>query len=129
MNDVVVGASEAQLCQTGKQYGDMTYTVCANALREAYRALDEARRARREAAHTLATIRETLDQVLEIAYEKQTFGPLNRLFDEEEAALATHEQSIAVVNEAETRLSALSTALSFEDERITAGQISPSRMN
>ena len=107
----------------------MSYAVCASALRDAYRALDEARGARREAAHTLATIRETLDQVLEIAYQKQTFGPLNRLFDEEEAALAAYEQAIAMVSEAETRLSDLSTALSFENERITVGQVSPSRMN
>ena len=107
----------------------MTHTVCANALRDAYRALDAAQGARREAAHTLATIRETLDQVLEIAYQKQTFGPLNRLFDEEEAALAAHERATAMVSEAEGRLSALNTALAFENERIAAGQVSLGRMN
>ena len=85
---------------------DMTYSVYANALRDAHRGFDEARRARREAAYTLATIRETLDLVLETAYQKQTFGPLNRLFDEEEAALAAQELAIAMVSEAERRVSA-----------------------
>ena len=108
---------------------DMTYSVYANALRDAHRALDEARRARREAANTLATIRETLDLVLETAYQKQTFGPLNRLFDEEEAALAAQELAIAMVSEAERRVSALTTALAFENGRITAGQVSPGRMH
>jgi len=108
---------------------DMTYSVYANALRDAYRALDEARRARRKAANTLATIRETLDLVLETAYQKQTFGPLNRLFDEEEAALAAQELAIAMVREADRRVSALSTALAFENGRITAGQVSPGRMH
>ena len=129
MNEVVARASEPHLLSIGEQHGEMSYAVCASALRDAYRALDEARGARREAAHTLATIRETLDLVLETAYQKQTFGPLNRLFDEEEAALAAQELAIAMVSEAERRVSALSTALAFENGRITAGQVSPGRMH
>ena len=56
--------------------GDMTYSVYANALRDAYRALDEARRARREAAHILATIRETLDLVFELLPRSRHLVPL-----------------------------------------------------
>jgi hypothetical protein len=104
----------------------VTYNVCLEALHAAYCDLEEARLNCREAAHALATIRETLDQALELAYQQQSFGPLTMLFDEEEAALAVYEQSVAKVRELEGRRSAMSLALAYEKERTMAGQL-PSR--
>jgi hypothetical protein len=112
-----------------KQHGDVTYLICLDALHEAYRALEGARLKCREASHTLATIRGTLDQALDLAYQQQSFGPLNSLFDEEEAALAVYEQGVAKVREAKGRWSALSLALGYEKERLETGQMSSSRAN
>jgi hypothetical protein len=112
-----------------KQHGDITYLVCLDALFEAYRVLEEARLKCREAAHTLATIRETLDPTVDLAYQQQSFGPLNNLFDEEEAALADYEQAVVKVSEAEGRWSALSVALAYEKERMTKAQLARGRMN
>jgi hypothetical protein len=111
-----------------KQHGDVNYLICLDALHEAYRDLEQARIECREAAHALATIRETLDQVLELAYQQQSFGPLNKLFDEEEAALAVYEQSVAKVRELEGRWSAVSLALDCEKERVMAGRLPSDRM-
>jgi hypothetical protein len=106
----------------------MTHSICLNALHEAYRELEQVRLRCREAAHALAAIRETLDQMLELAYQQQSFGPLNNLFDEE-AALAVYELSVAEVREMEGRLSAVSLALVYEKERMLAGNLSSNRMN
>ena len=51
------------------------------------------------------------------------------LFQVTSHALAAQELAIAMVREAERRVSALSTALAFENGRITAGQVSPGRMH
>ncbi|MBQ0824173.1 hypothetical protein KBI52_28660 [Microvirga sp. HBU67558] len=107
----------------------MTYNVCLKALHQAYRDLEEARLNRREAAHALATIRETLDQALDLAYQQQSFGPLNSLFDKEEAALAVYEQGVTKVREAEGRWSAMSVALAYEKERMMAGHLPSGHMN
>jgi hypothetical protein len=106
----------------------VTYLICLDALHAAYRDVEQARIECREAAHALATIRETLDQVLELAYQQQSFGPLTNLFDEEEAALAVYEQSVAKVRELEGRWSAVSLALAYEKERTIAGQLRSDRM-
>jgi hypothetical protein len=74
-------------------------------------------------------IRETLDQALDRAYQQQSFGPLNSLFDEEEAALAAYEQAVPKVREAEERWAALSLALAYEKERLATGQVFSSRAN
>ena len=107
----------------------MTYNVCLKALHEAYRDLEEARLKCREAAHALATIRETLDQAVDLAYQQQSFGPLNKLFDEEEAALAVYEQSVARVSERAGRWSAVSLAVAYKKERVAAGLSSHGRVN
>ncbi|MBL0407948.1 hypothetical protein JKG68_29040 [Microvirga aerilata] len=107
----------------------MTYSVCIKALYKAYRALEEARGSYREAAHALAIIRETLDQRLDLACQQHSFGPLNTLFDEEEAALEVYEQAVAKVGEAEGRWSALSVALAYEKERMMAAQLPRRWMN
>lgn len=107
----------------------MTYSVCLKVLHEAYRDLEEAQIKCRKAADALAAIRETLDQTLDLAYEQQSFGPLNYLFDEEEAALAVYELSVAEVRQMEGRWSAVSLALVYEKERLLAGYLASSRMN
>jgi hypothetical protein len=105
----------------------VTYHICLNALHEAHRDLEEARVRCRETAHALATIRETLGQVLEIAYQQQSFGPLNHLFDEEEAALELYGQSITEVREMERRWSAMSLALVHEKERLAQNELLSNR--
>jgi hypothetical protein len=107
----------------------VTYLICLNALHQAYRELEETRLRCRGAAHALTTIRETLDQALDLAYQKQSFGPLNNLFDEEEAALASYEQSLVKVRETEGRWAAMSLALAYERERSQAGQVFSTRAN
>jgi len=107
----------------------MTYLVCVDALFDACHDLEEARLKCREAAHALATIRETLEQVLDRAYQQQSFAPLNKLFDEEEAALAVYEQAVAKVHEAEGRWSAMCVALAYEKERMMSAQPLLTRMN
>jgi hypothetical protein len=107
----------------------VTYNVCLKALHRAYRDLEEAQARCREAAHALATVRETLDQVLNVAYQQQSFGPLNDLFDQEEAALAVYQLSVSEVRKMEGRWLAVSFALACEEERMMAGHLPSSRMN
>ena len=107
----------------------MTYPVCLDALFEACHDLEEMRLKCRGDAHTLATIREALDQVLDLACQQQSFAPPNKLFDEEEAAVAIYEQAVAKVREAEVRWSALCVAFAYEKERMMAAQLPRSQMN
>jgi hypothetical protein len=107
----------------------MTSLVCLDALHQAYRDLEQARLRWREAADTLAAIRETLGQTVDLAYEQQSFGPLGTLFDDEEAALAVYEQAVSRLAEAEERWFSLSAALACEKELMLKGQVSGSRMN
>jgi hypothetical protein len=107
----------------------MTSLVCLEALHQAYRDLEQARLRWREAADTLAAIRETLGQTVDLAYEQQSFGPLGTLFDDEEAALAVYEQAVSTLADAEERWFALNAALAREKELMLKGQISRSRMN
>jgi hypothetical protein len=83
----------------------------------------------REAADTLAAIRETLGQTVDLAYEQQSFGPLGTLFDDEEAALAVYEQAVSTLADAEERWFALNAALAREKELMLKGQVSRSHMN
>jgi hypothetical protein len=107
----------------------MTSLVCLDALHQAYRDLEQARLRWREAADTLAAIRETLGQAVDLAYEQQSFGPLGTLFDDEEAALAVYEQAVSTLADAEERWFALNAALAREKELMLKGQVSRSRMN
>jgi hypothetical protein len=107
----------------------MTSLVCLDALHQAYRDLEQARLRWREAADTLAAIRETLGQTVDLAYEQQSFGPLGTLFDDEEAALAVYEQAVSTLADAEERWFALNAALAREKELMLKGQVSRSRMN
>jgi hypothetical protein len=107
----------------------MTSLVCLDALHEAYRELEQARLRWREAADALATIRETLGQAVERAYEQQSFDPLGTPFHDEESALAVYERAVSKLAEAEERWFALSAALAYEKEMTLKGQVSRSRMN
>jgi hypothetical protein len=83
----------------------------------------------REAADTLAAIRETLGQTVDLAYEQQSFGPLGTLFDDEEAALAVYEQAASKLAEAEERWFALSAAFAYEKEQMLVEQTRFNRLN
>jgi hypothetical protein len=110
-------------------HGDMTSLVCLDAFYAADQELEQARLRWREAAETLTTIRKMLGQAVDLAYEQQSFGPLNALFDEEEVALAVYEQGVFSLAEAEERWFALRAALAYEKERMAAGPMPRGRMN
>jgi hypothetical protein len=75
------------------------------------------------------SIRDRLERVLDHAYREQSFGPLDRLFTEEEAALALYGQAAAKLTEAEERWCALRGALAYERELMQEGQLSRKRWN
>jgi hypothetical protein len=107
----------------------MTDLVCLQVLRESCRTLEEARLRCRQAAHALASIRETLDQAVELAYRQQSFRPINTLFSEEEAALAAYEQAVADLTEAEERWCAVNAALAYEKEWMLNRKVPPGQLN
>ena len=103
--------------------------VCLEALREACRDLENARLRSSKAAHALATVREKLDQVVDLAYQQQSFAPSETLLSEEEAALAVYEKAVARLTEAEGRWCALSAALALEKELMLSGQFSRNQLH
>jgi exonuclease VII small subunit len=105
----------------------VTSLVSLGPLHEARRELEKARRRYRDAAHALTTVRETLNQAVDLAYQQQSFAPLGNLFNEEEAALALYERAVLALAEAEERWLTLSAALAHE--KMLMGQVSRSRMN
>ena len=107
----------------------MTSLVCLDALHEAYDELERVRLRWREAADALATIRQTLGQAVDLAYQQQSFGPLGTLFDEEEAALAVYERAVSRLAAAEERWFALSAALAYENATMLVGQMPRNRLN
>jgi hypothetical protein len=94
--------------------GDVTRLVCFGAFRQATCELEKAQLRYRVAAHNLAAVRETLSQVLDTAYQQQSFGPLNTLFDQEEAALTVYERAVDNLAQAEERWCALRVAMAYE---------------
>ena len=66
---------------------------------------------------------------MERAFEQQSFGPINALFDDEEAALATYEEARAMFTKAQERWSALRAALVYERKLMAAGPLSPNMLN
>jgi hypothetical protein len=107
----------------------MTTLICLEAFRRASCDLENAQLEYHQAALHLASVREKLEQALAHAYREQSFGPLDPLFSEEEAALATYEQAAAKLAEAEERWCALRVALAYERELIQEGQPSQKRLN
>jgi hypothetical protein len=110
-------------------HGDMTNLVCLDALHEAYDELAQARLRWREAADALATIRKTLGQAVDLAYQQQLFGSLGTLFGDEETALAVYERAVSMLAEAEERWFTLSAALAYEKDMMLKGQVPRSRLN
>jgi hypothetical protein len=98
----------------------LTNLVCLEAFNEAYRDLESARLRYSKAANDLAVSREKLDYVVECAYRQQSFGPIEALFTEEEAALAVYEEAVAGLAQAEGRWWALRMALAYEQELMRA---------
>jgi hypothetical protein len=82
-------------------HGDMTSLVCLDALHEAYHELEQARLRWREAADAPATIRNRLNQAVDVAYQEQSFSPLGTLFGGEETAQAVYERAVSTLAEAE----------------------------
>ena len=93
----------------------MTCLVCLPALHEARRNLDRARCHYTQAHNALLNSREKLDQVVDQAFQQQSFRPLAALFYEEEAALALCEQAVARLAAAEERWCAVRAALAIEE--------------
>jgi hypothetical protein len=110
-------------------HGDITNLVCLDALHEAYDELEQARLRWREAADALATIRKTLGQAVDLAYQQQLFGSLGTLLGDEETALAVYERAVSMLAEAEERWFALSATLAYEREMMVIGQVPRNRLS
>jgi hypothetical protein len=94
--------------------------------------LDELERVRRDcntARDRLMTVRESLDRVLDDAYRRRCFGPLEHLFQHEEAALAEYGRLTARLAAAEERWCAVRAALAYEREAMTSGPVPRHRLN
>lgn len=135
----LIGPCETRLAKTVRdsgfssrrriRHGDLTDLICLEAMNAAYRDLEEARLKHDKAVHRLVAIRETLDRAVDIAYRRQSFGPIEELFSEEETALSAYEQAVATLNEAERRWLALKVALAYEKELMLAGTSACKRLN
>jgi hypothetical protein len=108
-------------------HGNMTSLVCLDALHEAYRELEQARFQWRETANAFATIRNRLNQAVNLANTRQSFDPLGTLFGDEEIAKVVYDRAVSKLVKAEERWFALSAALAYE--KALMGQGSRSRMN
>jgi hypothetical protein len=102
----------------------MTNLVCFDAFREADRDLEMAWLRYRVASHALATVRERLEQAVDLAYQEQSFSPIGTLFDKEDAVRAVYERAAAKVAKAEERWFALSAALAYEKNMMLMGPLS-----
>jgi hypothetical protein len=69
----------------------MTSLVCFDARHEAYSELEQAQFQWRETANALATIRNRLNQAVDLANAQQSFGPLGTLFGDEEIAKVVYD--------------------------------------
>lgn len=107
----------------------MTRLVCFAAFHQASRDLERAQLRCRVASRALERVRSQLDQVLNLAYQQQSFGPLNTLFDEEEVALAIYQRAVVKLTEAEERWCALRVALAYERELMRKAQPSRRQLN
>jgi len=110
-------------------HGDITHLVCLDALRGSIGEVEKAQIRYREASQALARVRWTLYQAVEQAYEQQSFKPIGRLFDEEEAALAVYEQAKAQLISAEERWREVGAALAYEKEQMLVGPLPRKRLN
>ena len=60
------------------------------------------------------TVREALDGVVDEAFRRQSFGPIEHLFQREEIALAEHRRAVAERVRLEQRWRAVQAALAYE---------------
>jgi hypothetical protein len=109
--------------------GELINLICLPALNEASRKVESAQCRCGKAAAALMKCRSELDRVVERAYEAQSFGPINGLFNVEEAALAAFEQARTELAQAEERWWALKVALAYEKRLMAAGSMSRNRLN
>jgi len=107
----------------------VTHLVCLDVYNEASNRLEAARKNYTRAAHALAVSREKLDHVVELAYQQQSFSPIEDLFVEEEAALAVYEAAVAELTDAEARWWAMRMAFAYEQELMRSGGEARPRLN
>ena len=98
-------------------------------LGEAFTALERARRNRRIARNRVMTIREALDHVLDEAFRRQSFAPLEHLFRREEMALENYDETVWQMARAEQHWSAVLLAFAQECDLIRVGPPAVRRMN
>ncbi len=106
----------------------MTPLVCLNAFIEAGNDLEQARRRYADAALALTISREKLDQVVDHAFEQQSFRPIEALFCEAEAAQAIYQQAVTSLVTIEERWFALRAALAYEQALMSPGPIPRQRL-
>ena len=95
-------------------HGAIVELVCLPALAESLADLERVRRDCKAATERLMTIRESLDRVLDDAFQRQSFGPLEHLFIEEETALEEYRHLVERLAGAKERWFAVQAALAYE---------------
>jgi hypothetical protein len=113
---------------TENGHGAVAELVCLPALAETLGELERVQRDCKAARNRLMTIRERLDGVLDDAFRRQSFRPLEHLFREEEAALKAYKHSAARLAAAEERWLAVQAALAYE-RRMMSGSVPRHRLN
>ena len=98
-------------------------------LGEAFTALERARRNRRIARNRVMTIRDALDHVLDEAFRRQSFAPLEHFFRREEVALEDYDETVWQMVRAEQHWSAVLLALAQECDLMRAGPATDRRLN
>jgi hypothetical protein len=109
--------------------GRLTDFVCLAAFDEASWAVEDARNTCGKAATALTACRAVLGRAVERAAKEQSFGTINALFDEEEAALATYERAKAKLAQAEQRWCAMKAAFAYERKLMAAEALAGTRLN
>lgn len=107
--------------------GDLTCLICLDALAQASQDLKDARCRYAQAA--LTVVREKLEQVISRAFAQQSFGPIEALFCEEEAARRAYEEAVAQLTQAEERCLTLRAALASEQALMLMGALPRQRLH
>lgn len=103
--------------------------VCLRELAEAYDALERVRRDCKITRSRLMTVREALDSVLDEAFRRQSFAPIEHLFQREETAVAEYQHAAAELARAEQRWCAVRAALAYECEIMGSTPSGPQCLN
>jgi hypothetical protein len=103
--------------------------ICLMELAEAFEALERVRRDCKISRNRLMTVREALDSVLDEAFRRQSFGPIERLLEREETALAEYQQAAAKLARAEQRWCAVRAALAYESQIMGSAPAGPQCLN